>query len=772
MAQRSPNQGYDMRSSAHAAERIAAETAAQQGAQQRTRRRGDCQHCSANEEERAQPSSSWRGGGGLRLAALFAAAASGGALLMLSEARREAAEQDLAELRVRHERLRSSYSAERQGPAGLGGAAVSPMGGCVAWRATASCSPPTRRLFAADLPCDAEIPAVAPGLCECTAPVGWVKGPACGGAAGGPITCAAVCAERLAAVTGRRAHYSEQMRRVHGLSAAAVAAEGVPLPAAAVKDVPLSSTVGSDRRQAAPPAGAGCTAWRQTAGCDPQGPREAHNDRGCEVAIPEGMSGYCECAGQRRAAQSGCGARATVVCAAVCAAAVSAAAAAVAAAPAAEAGGTAPAAGAAGAEGGAALPPPDGGGTPVCVAWRQTAECDPRGRREEGNDRTCSDEIPSGASGYCLCRTGTKQWRVPSSCDPRPNWICREVCRSRGQPQRPPFRLGDLQRFEASLDAAPAAAAGAGAAPAAKMLTVPLVMHQTWASRDSLPKHLLQYTTAWLRKNPDWRYEFWDDKRLAGIMAKYFPSYVGVFDAMRPIHQADVGRAAVLYVHGGAYADLDMEPLKSLTPLTQAAAGSGVGVLLAEENMLNAVLLEGRTAEESLASNFMMLSQPRHPLWLCYLRRAFKAFAEAGECDPVTCTGPRMLDQIVRSPDAFCRQQEKALGAPSGSVLRLPWRYFSAEPAFWNLHQLRAGCTTMQQAGVEEACRLLEMVASNVAALRTNRSYAVHHWQCSWCREDAALQSTEPLAAAVGRAGRSLVVVGDRATAAAPRPAP
>ena len=43
----------------------------------------------------------------------------------------------------------------------------------------------------------------------------------------------------------------------------------------------------------------------------------------------------------------------------------------------------------------------------ACVAFRQTAGCDPGGARESSADKACEDEVPRGASGYCECR-GTR----------------------------------------------------------------------------------------------------------------------------------------------------------------------------------------------------------------------------------------------------------------------------------------------------------------------------------------------------------------------------
>ena len=38
-----------------------------------------------------------------------------------------------------------------------------------------------------------------------------------------------------------------------------------------------------------------CTAWRQTGGCDPNGPREETRDAPCDETVGRGRSGFCEC---------------------------------------------------------------------------------------------------------------------------------------------------------------------------------------------------------------------------------------------------------------------------------------------------------------------------------------------------------------------------------------------------------------------------------------------------------------------------------------------
>lgn len=43
------------------------------------------------------------------------------------------------------------------------------------------------------------------------------------------------------------------------------------------------------------PPNPSCLGFRQTAGCNPLGAREAANDKECDEIVPPGVSGYCEC---------------------------------------------------------------------------------------------------------------------------------------------------------------------------------------------------------------------------------------------------------------------------------------------------------------------------------------------------------------------------------------------------------------------------------------------------------------------------------------------
>ena len=84
--------------------------------------------------------------------------------------------------------------------------------------------------------------------------------------------------------------------------------------------------------------------------------------------------------------------------------------------------------------GGGGAQPPAPPASLGCVSWRQTAGCDPNGKREPQNDKPCDDPIPHGFSGYCECEGGVRREQV--ACDHGVLPSCEHACRS--PPPAPP----------------------------------------------------------------------------------------------------------------------------------------------------------------------------------------------------------------------------------------------------------------------------------------------------------------------------------------------
>merc|ERR1719161_1480665 len=122
---------------------------------------------------------------------------------------------------------------------------------------------------------------------------------------------------------------------------------------------------------------------------------------------------------------------------------------------------------------------------------------------------------------------------------------------------------------------------------------VPQILHQTWRNYE-LPAKFADAVGSWRRIHPHWQFEFWDDRRNRELIAVHFNSYLAEYDRMSGIKRADVARIAFLYIYGGVYADIDVEAVRCLDGLLDAAEKVEAGLILGEENEIHAVLLEQR----------------------------------------------------------------------------------------------------------------------------------------------------------------------------------
>lgn len=301
--------------------------------------------------------------------------------------------------------------------------------------------------------------------------------------------------------------------------------------------------------------------------------------------------------------------------------------------------------------------------------------------------------------------------------------------------------------LEAALRQPPPEARPSSSAP----WRIPRILHQTWKTEE-MPAKYTWHVASWRRLHPTWRFEFWDDKRSRRLVMQHFPQFAEEYDRMSGIKRADVARIAILHVFGGVYADIDVEATRPLDSLLEAAEQVGAGVLLGEENFVHSVLLEQRS--EWLVSNAVMAGSKGHAFWLQALREIFQN-VWCGE-DPVQCTGPRLVDRLswehVRRHPACPRR-----GSELGCLVRLPFAYFSPNIARWNAHNMIRECRYQGSAVtwssgrgkrgtlVQRACRSLQNALDFPSALQSEQTYAVHHWQCSWCRKDSTMEHTVPL---------------------------
>ena len=105
----------------------------------------------------------------------------------------------------------------------------------------------------------------------------------------------------------------------------------------------------------------------------------------------------------------------------------------------------------------------------------------------------------------------------------------------------------------------------AAAPPAWSVIEFPHIVHQT-GKTDVLPRVYVPFVASWIRQHANssgapWRYRFWTDVANRELVARAFPAYLHIYDALaHPVQRADVVRYALLY---GAY---DIVPPASPLP--------------------------------------------------------------------------------------------------------------------------------------------------------------------------------------------------------------
>jgi inositol phosphorylceramide mannosyltransferase catalytic subunit len=252
--------------------------------------------------------------------------------------------------------------------------------------------------------------------------------------------------------------------------------------------------------------------------------------------------------------------------------------------------------------------------------------------------------------------------------------------------------------------------------PAAKV-RIPRLIHQSWKSTERIPERFAPWMRSWVEMHPGWQYVYWSDDDNLALFEHLYPKYLDVARHVGKIGLADMARYALLHRLGGLYVDADFECTQPFDGLHRTH-----DVFLSSEPRAHAILLEG--SPTPALCNALMASVPGHPFWIQVLD-SIKAAYDTGVSpnDPVTLTGPRIVKKTY-----------EALDENNSDVVLLAPEYFYPEVAYWNMGNLRKGCTPDQKdLLVKEACAWLDKYPHGEF---TNHTYATHHWQCTWCNGD------------------------------------
>jgi len=166
---------------------------------------------------------------------------------------------------------------------------------------------------------------------------------------------------------------------------------------------------------------------------------------------------------------------------------------------------------------------------------------------------------------------------------------------------------------------------------------VPLIIHQTAPDDRNRwdPRWEHCYRT-WQDVCPTSQYHhmFWDDAGLRALVKEAFPEMLKVYDGYSEhIQRVDFARAAMLFLHGGLYADMDVEVRMSPFPHLPPGLVS---------------IVESPYPENERHQNSMMASPPRHPFWLALVKEAARRRQDSSTFTTTwQLTGPQLLDAVA-----------------------------------------------------------------------------------------------------------------------------
>mmetsp|Transcript_95006 Transcript_95006/g.245440 ORF Transcript_95006/g.245440 Transcript_95006/m.245440 type:complete len:409 (+) Transcript_95006:43-1269(+) len=136
--------------------------------------------------------------------------------------------------------------------------------------------------------------------------------------------------------------------------------------------------------------------------------------------------------------------------------------------------------------------------------------------------------------------------------------------------------------------------------------------------------------------SPEHEYFLWDDPQLRELVVAAFPEHVAAYDAYKEhIQRVDFARAAMLYIYGGLYADMDVEVRRS--PFQYLPPGK-------------VSIVESPYTKNERHQNSMMASPPRHPFWRAMVEEAVRRQQQPNLYRTTwQLTGPQLLDAVVLS---------------------------------------------------------------------------------------------------------------------------
>lgn len=139
------------------------------------------------------------------------------------------------------------------------------------------------------------------------------------------------------------------------------------------------------------------------------------------------------------------------------------------------------------------------------------------------------------------------------------------------------------------------------------------IIHQIWwQGENKVPDTYPDYRHTWKENHKDFKYMFWDEKKIKNLINKY-PQYKKMFYSMpKMIHKIDMAKYIILHHYGGLYVDMDSECFKSIEDILFK---NEIMLVQINVNLMEKVIAYGQLTGVVL-QNGVMGGKKGHNFWL------------------------------------------------------------------------------------------------------------------------------------------------------------
>ena len=169
------------------------------------------------------------------------------------------------------------------------------------------------------------------------------------------------------------------------------------------------------------------------------------------------------------------------------------------------------------------------------------------------------------------------------------------------------------------------------------MSEFPKIIHQVYGFWDNkISKEIQARIDLWKKMHPEYKYILWNRKTSRDFIKKYYNWFLNLYDKY-PYHiqRADAIRYFILYHFGGVYSDIDLTPVKNITPLL--------------EKYRNKKSIFYKSPNSDLLTNDFMISKKHNKFWkkVWYeLMKNHSYSSTSKHLEIMYSTGPLMLDNV------------------------------------------------------------------------------------------------------------------------------